>query len=227
MSRNLGSSVLSGTSGSGVTPAVRATRPGWRDPRLWVGVLVVAASIVAGARVLGSADDTVRVWAATSDMGAGDTVTADDLVARQVRFDDAGDLDRYVPADESLPADVQLLRGVGAGELLPRAAVGTAGEDGLLQLPVAVEAEQVPPTVAAGAIVDVYLVPSGSGDCPVCDGRPVLEKVTVVDASRVDEGFGATNQRQLVLGVEADDAGAFFKALGDSNGATVTIVRRG
>ncbi len=208
--------------------AVRATRPGWRDPRMWVGVLIVAVSIVAGSRLLAAADDSVGVWSAADDMGAGDTVSGDDLVARQVRFADGADLDRYFASTDELPPDVQLLRGVGAGELLPRAAVGPAGGDGLLQLPVAVDAEQVPPSVAAGAIVDVYLVPTPGGECrTTCDGRPVLEGVTVVDASTADDGFGATGRRQLVLGVAAADAGTFFKALGGSDGATVTIVRRG
>ena len=195
---------------------------------MWVGILIVAVSIVAGSRLLAAADDSVGVWAVADDMGAGDTVTAGDLVARRVRFADGADLDRYVASNETLPADVQLLRGIGAGELLPRAAFGPAGEGQLMQLPVAVDAEQVPPSVAAGAIVDVYLVPSGGGECrTACDGRPVLEGVTVVDASTTDDGFGATGKRQLVLGVVGDDAARFFKALGGSDGATVAVVRRG
>lgn len=195
---------------------------------MWVGILIVAVSIVAGSRLLAGADDSVSVWAVADDMGAGDTVSAGDLVARRVRFTDGADLDRYVASTEPLPADVQLLRGIGAGELLPRAALGPAGEEGLMQLPVAVDAEQVPPSVAAGAIVDVYLVPSGGGECrTACDGRPVLEGVTVVDASTTDDGFGATGKRQLVLGVVGDDVATFFKALGGSDGATVAVVRRG
>jgi hypothetical protein len=220
VSRNLGSSL---------TPAaVRATRPGWRDPRLWVGILIVALSVVAGARVLASADDSVGVWAAAHDLGAGDDVSAEDLVVRRVRFDDAGDLDHYFAADASVPTDQQLLRGVGAGELLPRAAVGAEDGDELLQLPVAVDPEQLPPSVAAGSVVDIYLVPTAGSECGVaCDGRPVLSEVPVVDASAVDDGFAASGKSQLVLGVDPDDATAFFRALGDSDGPTITVVRRG
>ena len=43
---------------------MRGHRPAWRDPRLWIGVVLVAASVVAGARLLAAADDTVQVWAA-------------------------------------------------------------------------------------------------------------------------------------------------------------------
>ncbi|MBW6551905.1 hypothetical protein MMA91_24640, partial [Salmonella enterica] len=56
-------------------PAVRASTPGWRDPRLWVGVAIVAVSVVGGARLLASADDTVAVYGVVTDMGAGDEVT--------------------------------------------------------------------------------------------------------------------------------------------------------
>ena len=39
-------------------PAATRTRtPGWRDPRLWVGVVVVAGSVLLGARVVGAADE--------------------------------------------------------------------------------------------------------------------------------------------------------------------------
>lgn len=222
MSRNLGSSRVHPS-----TPAaVRATRPGWRDPRLWVGILIVAVSVVAGARVLAAADDSVTVWAAARDMGAGDTVTADDVVVRHVRFDQAADLDRYFGGDAALPEGLQLVRGVGAGELVPRSAVGPAGDEGLLQVPVAVDAERVPPSVAAGSVVDLYMLPSGGGRC-ASRCAPVLTSVTVISASSLDEGFGASGQRQLVLGVADEDAGVFFEAYGSADSPVVTVVRRG
>ena len=74
-----------------------------------------------------------------------------------MRFVEDADLDTYFVADEELPSDLQLTRGVGAGELLPRAAVGPAGEAGTVQLPVAVDTSLVPPAVRAGSVVDVYL----------------------------------------------------------------------
>ena len=109
------------------TPAQRVRRPGWRDPRLWVGVVLVAGSVVAGSRLLAAADDTVQVWAASSDLGAGARLTEEDLVAARVRFADESTLAGYFTVDDELPADLELVHGVRAGELLPRAAVGSAG----------------------------------------------------------------------------------------------------
>lgn len=206
---------------SGAPPAVRAASPGWRDPRLWIGVALVAVSVIAGARLVGSADDSVTVWAVASDLGPGDTVTADDLTARRVRFVDQGDLDRYFLADEELPADLRLQRGVGGGELLPRSAVATSGASDAMELPVAVEATRVPPGVQSGWVVDVYVVEQRS------DGRPVLTGVTVLEAPPAGESFAVSGERQVVLGVSDAEAQRFFRATGSVDAPALTIVRRG
>ena len=225
VARYLGSATL-----LGAPPAQRASRPGWRDPRLWVGAAIVAASVVAGARILGAADDTVAVWAAESDLGAGTPLAVDDLVSRRVRFADGDDLDGYLRADRPLP-DGQLLRAVGGGELVPRAAVGSAAESGTVQLPLAVDPEQVPPSVGAGAVVDVYVIGPGTTAQSAAGGRaqqaePALAGASVVEAPRPDETFATSGRQQLVLAVPEDDARRFFALLGATEQATVTVVRR-
>ena len=146
-------------------PAATRTRtPGWRDPRLWVGVVVVAGSVLLGARVVGAADDTVTVWAAAEELPAGAPLRPDDLVAARVRFADEADLAAYLPTSQELPADAVLGRSVGAGELVPGAALGAGGDSDLLQLAVAVEPEQLARAVAAGSRVNVYLVARGGGE---------------------------------------------------------------
>ncbi len=209
---------------------MRTATPGWRDPRLWVGVAIVAASVVAGARLLASADDTVSVWGVAADMGAGDQVTADDLVAHRVRFADDAELDRYFASDDTLPGDLELLRGVGEGELLPRAAVGSAEDTDTLQVPIAVAVERVPASVAAGSVVDVFIVARPSGPratSPGGPGEPALRAVTVVAAPAGDDSFGAAGERQLDLAVPEDDAQEFFELLNSFDSPVLTVVRRG
>lgn len=193
-------------------------RPGWRDPRLWIGVALVAISVVVGARLLAAADESVAVWVAASDLAAGDELTADDLEARRVRFVDEADLDRYVAADQPLPGDARLLRGVGAGELLPRAALGSADEAGILQLPIAVEPALVPDSVRPGSVVSVYV--RDTARCEECAGA-ALEGVTVLDAPAGDD---LTGTRQLVLAVEQADADRWFELLAGLEQPVVTVV---
>jgi hypothetical protein len=211
-------------------PAVRTATPGWRDPRLWIGVAIVAASVVGGARLLASADDTVSVWGVAGDMGAGDQVTEDDLVAHRVRFAEDAQLDRYFASDDALPADLELLRGVGAGELLPRAAVGSAEETDTLQVPISVAVERVPASVGAGSVVDVFIVARASdprAPAPGGPGEPALRAVTVVAAPAGDDTFGAAGERQLDLAVPEKDAQDFFELLNSFDSPVLTVVRRG
>ena len=69
VARNLGDATAAASASGGlptasdVPAALRGQRPAWRDPRLWIGIVLVAASVVVGARVLAAADDTVQVWA--------------------------------------------------------------------------------------------------------------------------------------------------------------------
>jgi hypothetical protein len=213
------------------TPAQRVRRPGWRDPRLWIGVVLVAGSVVAGARLLAAADDTVQVWAAATDLGAGARLSEEDLVAARVRFADEDTQAGYYTVDDELPADLQLVHGLGAGELVPRTAVGSAADSGLVEVPIAVEPEQVPSSVATGSVVDVYVVaasdPEAEVTAPAPADGPALAGVTVVDAPALAESFGTTGRRQLVLAVPEADAAPFFALLGSYDTAVLTVVRRG
>lgn len=198
---------------------------------MWVGVLIVAVSVVAGARLLSAADDTVAVWAVAADAGPGATLDESDLVARRVRFADAGDLTTYYRVDDGLPADLRLVRGVGAGELLPRAAVSDGDQVvDAVELPVAVEADQVPPAVHAGSVVDVYLLGGSGGRSarPREEGTPILREATVVDAPSPESSFGSVGtRRQLVLAVPESDAADYFAAVAALDAPLLTVVRRG
>jgi hypothetical protein len=207
--------------------ATRSRAPGWRDPRLWIGVVVVAGSVLLGVRVVGAADDSTTVWAAATELAPGTALEADDLVPVRVRFTDQADLSAYLLADDALPADATLTRGVGAGELVPAAALGAVGDTGLLQVPVAVEPEQLAGAVATGSRVNVYLVSRGGADRGHDSGEPVLEDVAVLDAASPDEGFSASGLRRLVLGVPEEDASRFYGLLGSLSDPLVSVAARG
>ena len=91
----------------------------------------------------------------------------------------------------------------------------------------AVDAEQVPGTVGAGSVVDVYLGrPRGreaSRRRPRARRWPRSRSWTPPLA----ETFGTSGKRQLVLAVEEPEVRRFFPLLGSLDGPVVTVVRRG
>lgn len=199
---------------------------------------IVAASILVGSRVLAGADDTVAVWAVADDVGAGEAMSADDLVAARVHFADGDRLERYFTVDVALPEDLRLLRALGAGELLPRAAVGSPEAIDTVEVSVPVGPLLVPPAVAAGSVVDVYLSDRGAAAdvrstrrddsaTGVAASPPVLSEVTVVAAPPPDETFAASGDRQIVLAVATESVGEFYGSMDAMADPVVTIVRHG
>jgi hypothetical protein len=188
-------------------------------------LVILAASVLAGARLLNAADDLVPVWAASHALAQGDTVTPDDLVVRRVRFDDAQHLEHYLRADVALPTDVHLLQGVGAGELVPRSALGAAEDTGLLSVPISIPVLSVPPDVGPGSSVDVWVTSENEAGKKVA--KPLLVGVVVIAAPPVSNGFGNGGERQLVLGVDDAQEEALGKTLAAVGEAAITVVSRG
>jgi len=202
--------------------AVRAGRPTWLDRRLWAGVALVVGCLLVGSRVMASADDTVEVWAVSSDQGAGAALTPDDLTLHRLHAD-AADLAPYFSVD-ALPERLVLRSPVGAGELLPRDAVADGPSNGLVQLPVAVDPVQVPPSVGVGSTVDVYVVIPGVD--VVGPLQPAIAGADVVAAPSVDSTFGASGQRQVTIAVPEKEARAFYALLASADAPLISIVGR-
>lgn len=143
------------TTAGTTAPARRIAAPSWRDPRLIVGLVLVLASVVVGSRTVAAAQATTGVYAATTAVGAGSTVVAGDLSVVQVRLDEAH-LAGYVRATEPLDPTWVTLRAVGAGELVPRSALGRSGDlsDRPVSLPLS---GAVPAGIAEGALADVWV----------------------------------------------------------------------
>lgn len=201
--------------------AARSVRPAWRDTRLWIGVALVAASITLGARVMASADDATQVWALRADLQPGATVQQDDLMATAVRLDDAA-AKRYLPVADPLPHDLRLLRAVGAGELLPAAALGAADE-GVVSVPLSVPSGAMPPSLEPGAVVDVWVASGDRGEAAV----PVLDDVAVREVPAVDEVLGAGGERQVVVAVPVDARDGVGRVLAAARDGRVSITREG
>ncbi len=210
-----------------VPTATRAQPPGWRDPRLWVGVALVAVSVVAGARLLAGADDSVTVWSAASDLAPGDRLTADDLDAVSVRFEEPTDLDRYLATDDPLPDGLQLVRGLGAGELVPASALGSAEESDTVSLSLSFPSELVPSDIATGSVVELWVVPAEQSRRSELSG-PVLGDVVVIDAPTASESLGSVGVgRQLVLGIPRDESEALAELLAASEEQRVRVLGQG
>lgn len=205
------------------SPAARRLRGDRRDARLALGVGLVVLSVALGGRVLASAGDRVPVWSLRHPLAAGTTLTGDDLVALPVSADSVA---AYVPATRDVTGRV-LSRDVGAGELLPAAAVTERVGGGRRLVTVAVDALHEPPGLARGERVDVYVSPREGASTP-SDGSAsgpalVLPQALVADPGSLDTA-GTTTQVGVVIEVAPADAA---RAVAAARGGAVDLVRVG
>jgi hypothetical protein len=187
--------------------ATRLRRPRWTDPRLLVGLVLVAVATVAGTRVVAAADDTAAVWAVADAVRAGDPVRPDLLEVTRVRIgegDGAGD-GLYLPAGEPPPGGV-FTRDLAAGELVPVTGVAETAADGGAELPLSVQLGDAPADLAAGELVDVWAVPPDAAATGRQPADRVLTSVVVVSVADPAAGLGGT-ARQVLLRVDSGPEG--------------------
>ncbi|WP_062312083.1 SAF domain-containing protein [Demequina rhizosphaerae] len=180
--------------------AARLRPPGWRDPRLVVGVLLIVIAVVGVAAALRAADRTTPVYAAADALAPGTVLDESNLLIAHVRVGDG-----YLAAPADAPFGRVLTRAVGDGELVPASAVATREDfDGR---PVAVIASApVADGVEAGAVVDVWVTPEDGSS------TRVGEALAVAAVERDEGSFGLGGETVYVV-VPGDEVGALLDAL--------------
>ena len=206
--------------------ARRAQPPGWRDPRLIAGVVIVAVCVLLGARVLAGADDTVAVWSLRHDVPAGTTVDAGDLAVTRVHFSGDGATGYLLASTDDGPTGVathDLVR----GELLPRSALATDDRADLVEVPLSVAPDDLPASVREGAVVDVWVTPKVAD--PGADkvrARLALDDVVVVAVPATRDSLAPRTTQQVIVGVDETSATDLADALGQLADGRVVLTRQ-
>ena len=200
--------------------APRLTRARWLDPRLLIGVVLVLLSVALGARVVAAADNTIAVWAVTSDLAPGITVTAGDLRPVAVQLENAA---AYVRAT-SAPVGYQVVRQIGDGELLPKDALVEPGTLDLRMVVIEV-GRGATDGLTRGRLVDVFAVdrPKAAGD-PLPPPRLIRAAVTVAKVADASGALGAAGSSRAVS-LLVDEA-SVTDMLAAVSGGDVYLVQR-
>lgn len=200
--------------------APRMRRPSWRDPRLGVGVLLVAASVALGSWALARADATVDVYQARVALTPGDVVTAADLKIVQVRLEAVEST--YLLPGSDLVEDSVVGRTVAAGELVPLTALTAADEIDVrpVQVPMSSAMQGL---VDKGATVDLWvaLPDPASTQRVLLPPEELVAGVEVGDVHTDTSVFAGGDQVQLQVLIPEADLPAVLAALASEGEITV------
>jgi hypothetical protein len=212
------------TANAAAPPARRLGSARWRDPRLAVGVVLVAGSVVVGSQVLASADDTTPVWSVRADVVAGSPMSGDAMQVDHVRLDEGDDANLYLPADEPFPSGMVAAHDLAAGELVSRSDVRAPGGPSGAELPVPVQDGHRPTDLAAGDRVDVWVAP-GPGSQSSQPARQVMTAVDVIAVDATGGGIGGGSGAVVLLGIGGPESPHMPSTLSALTSGTVVLVR--
>ena len=195
-----------------VVPTRAARRAPWSDARFFLGILLIAASVAGVWFVVSAARQTAPVFAASHTIVPGETVTA--RISRSSTSPSAGCGDAYFHPD-ALVDGLVATRTITAGQLVPADAVGEAARARTTSVVVR-SAVDVPASVEAGTVVEVWAAPmlddEGDYDVP----RILVADATVVSVTRDDSMIGGGSAALELVIPRADVAATLAAMAGES-----------
>lgn len=197
----------------------------WRDPRLAVGIVLMAASLLLGVRVIGAADDTVAVWSLRDDASAGTPLSLAELTVRRVHFDSRDEVNVYLSADSTPPPGVVLDHDVSGGELLAVSALRAPSDTSAAELPLAVAGGALPADLAAGDRVDVWVTPDPSGTESLAEAVLLLSGVAVVSLD-TETALGGADGARVLIALDDAAVSGLDATLAQLSTGRVVLVRR-
>lgn len=181
------------------------SRPGWKDPRFAVGIILVALAVALGTWVVSLLDARTTVWAAAETLTEGSSLQGK-VVEAQVHPDVAGS---YLPA--SKPPSGIVTRTIGAGELIANSAIASDNQINSRAVVIPL-GTALPHHAKRGTIVDVWFVPANAlrddMDAHILARGAIIEQVHET-ASVVARQHGAIEVR-----VAPEDVGKLLAGIG-------------
>lgn len=178
------------------------------DPRLLIGVVLIAASTTGVWALVSGLDDSTEVYAARGTLTPGTRVDAADLTTESVRLGTT--IDQYLVPGDVPEGGLVVSRTIEAGELVPDSAVDDADRAGLATV-VVPSRGALPSGLGAGTSVDVWAARQVERD------RYEPPAVLVADAEiagiQEPEGMVATGGVSVELLIPREKVAALLEAL--------------
>lgn len=203
---------------SSVEPARPRPRAFWADARFFLGLVLVIASVAGVWLLVTASRQTVPVLAAARTIVPGEVVSADELRVVDVALGPSEDT--YL-APDAIGDGLIATRTIGAGELVPAAAVGAA-ESARTTTVVIRSATDVPASVTAGTVVEVWSAPLQE------QGRHGIPSILIADATVVavtqDDSMIGGGAASLELVIPRSEVAATLAAIASESALSVVPV---
>lgn len=151
-----------------------------KNSRLALGLALFIIAISAGTLISKEANRTVYVWATSSELAPGNTITATDLKAVSVLLPESAK--NYISTNAQLIGAVVIHR-IGTGDLIPVGAISIEPQKFIQRaVPLSVELTDLPANLQRGEVVDIYAIPNTSQKS-ITEPALISTSISVADVS--------------------------------------------
>ncbi|HEY4536291.1 MAG TPA: flagellar biosynthesis protein FlgA [Enteractinococcus sp.] len=199
--------------------APRIRTPGWRDPRLVIGILLVAISVAGVVALMQSTDAREGYWAASVDLVPGVKAQPEDFHVVQASLSEASD--KYWLASDPLPDGFYVGSTVLQGEFLAQRQVSEADPSGRQQVGVRVS-EDVSDSVTTGSRADVWVALAEADGRGYQEPQKLIANAEVVGIAENASTFAAADTTTVYLMLSQDALPDVLNA--QANGAKISLV---
>jgi len=209
-------------------PSARLQRPGIKDPKLLMGILLILVSIVGVIAVIQLNNHTTQYYAAKSDIHVGDKITSDMLTPVDANLGSSSE--RYITSEEINKGDLMATRYIASGEIIGKDSTGTNVRENRRLVTVTIDRGSAS-ALKAGEQVDVWAVQRDTvvATAPQPSPQPSASASSdsrdnpSASASPSSESQGSNGSSPIVSGAEISSISKEESVLGANGKATVQL----
>ncbi|MGV3246045.1 SAF domain-containing protein [Rothia sp. 11254D007CT] len=199
--------------------APRFRKPGFRDPKLLAGVLIILLSVLGVVGLIRATNQTQPYYVASKDIGIGEKITTDNVTTAQVKLDESAGL--YLSAEQVIADGSVATRPLAAGELLSPRSLSTEVSDGRRLVTLLLDQYAVA-EYAPGNRVDIWVAYKTEGANSYGDPVVIAESAEVHSVTAQESVIGGTGRSAVELWVNQDVLPTVLGAT--SKGAVISLV---
>ena len=199
--------------------APRFRKPGFRDPKLLAGVLIILLSVLGVVGLVRATNQTQPYYVASKDIGIGEKITTENVTVAQIKLGDSAGM--YLSAEQVIADGSVATRPIAAGELLSSRSLSNEVSDGrrlvTLLLDQYAVAEYVP-----GDRVDIWVAYKTEGTNTYGDPTAIAESAEIHSVTAQESVIGGTGRSAVELWVHQEVLPTVLGAT--SKGAVINLV---
>ncbi|MFW0179072.1 SAF domain-containing protein [Rothia sp. P7208] len=196
----------------------RLQKPGFKDPKLLIGLFLILLSLTGVIAVVNISNQTKPYWVTTREIYVGEEITEKDLKKVDVRLSEASS--QYLSTDENGSAHIAT-QFIGAHQLVPKNSLGEAEQNDRKKTAIVLDAT-VASGYKAGDLVDVWVSSKNENGNGYATPVRLMEQAEIARINSEDSVLGSTGKTALQLLVSEDVLSSILHAT--SNDSKISLV---